>query len=315
MVDGIAGKATQISIHAPLAGCDYTEALGETVTYEFQSTHPLRGATAYPPRPWPNGRFQSTHPLRGATRRLRRNARHRAHFNPRTPCGVRPRSIFPRRYRPDFNPRTPCGVRRHGGSLRQRHGDFNPRTPCGVRLGKVATVTIGTISIHAPLAGCDNKNPSIQERYHRFQSTHTLRGATALGRVADPDQIDFNPRTPCGVRRVTLPVDDILPYISIHAPLAGCDLNLIVQPSKIVISIHAPLAGCDQSCFSGGTTSEFQSTHPLRGATYSVFSVGADDLNFNPRTPCGVRPNPAAPAQEAAADFNPRTPCGVRPAC
>ena len=258
------------------------------------------------------------------------------HFNPRTPCGVRLSSCPSKEARKYFNPRTPCGVRLSGIAstcsliqisihaplagcdlARSPPSPSEPFQSTHPLRGATAPVCIyqhswRKISIHAPLAGCDNKNPSIQERYHRFQSTHTLRGATALGRVADPDQIDFNPRTPCGVRRVTLPVDDILPYISIHAPLAGCDLNLIVQPSKIVISIHAPLAGCDQSCFSGGTTSEFQSTHPLRGATYSVFSVGADDLNFNPRTPCGVRPNPAAPAQEAAADFNPRTPCGVR---
>ena len=179
VVDGIAGKATQISIHAPLAGCDYTEALGETVTYEFQSTHPLRGATAYPPRPWPNGRFQSTHPLRGATRRLRRNARHRAHFNPRTPCGVRPRSIFPRRYRPDFNPRTPCGVRRHGGSLRQRHGDFNPRTPCGVRLRLIRYPDAAPAAFQSthPLRGA-TATVTAYNSATVFQSTHPLRGAT-----------------------------------------------------------------------------------------------------------------------------------------
>ena len=34
-----------ISIHAPLAGCDRDPELSETAGGTFQSTHPLRGAT------------------------------------------------------------------------------------------------------------------------------------------------------------------------------------------------------------------------------------------------------------------------------
>ena len=33
------------SIHAPLAGCDKAEQLAGLESWEFQSTHPLRGAT------------------------------------------------------------------------------------------------------------------------------------------------------------------------------------------------------------------------------------------------------------------------------
>ena len=81
-------------------------------------------------------------------------------------------------------------------------------------------------------------------------------------------------------------------YISIHAPLAGCDPGLLLLLFfGIKISIHAPLAGCDRparrnrqscahfnprtpcgvrpsrSCSRPSTTATFQSTHPLRGAT------------------------------------------------
>ena len=34
-------------------------------------------------------------------------------------------------------------------------------------------------------------------------------------------------------------------HISIHAPLAGCDFNLVTDCHSFFISIHAPLAGCD----------------------------------------------------------------------
>ena len=147
-------------------------------------------------------------------------------FNPRTPCGVRRQPPDNKETIESFNPRTPCGVRLlldsspgkacivsiHAllaecdlvsfGIVNVPHG-FNPRTPCGVRL----TLPIFTRS------------------FRRFQSTHSLRSATRSpdsGRVhklvsihallAECDHYQrrrqgcscgFNPRTPCGVRRMT----------------------------------------------------------------------------------------------------------------
>ena len=130
------------------------------------------------------------------------------------------------------------------------------------------TRVLRSISIHAPLAGCDVTPPR-----------HS----------AGPD--NFNPRTPCGVRQCRrhspAPVKDI----SIHAPLAGCDGADYVHDGRrgnfnprtpcgvrhkalslfsvlCIISIHAPLAGCDLIISTAVTlTTVFQSTHPLRGAT------------------------------------------------
>ncbi len=56
-----------------------------------------------------------------------------------------------------------------------------------------------------------------------FQSTLPLRGATPKYR---------------GVARKF--------SISIHAPLAGSDVNVITQKGTLDISIHAPLAGSDE---------------------------------------------------------------------
>ena len=121
---------------------------------------------------------------------------------------------------------------------------------------------------------------------------------------------NFNPRTPCGVRPLT--VKEILDLpISIHAPHAGCDGKRRRGIEKSNISIHAPHAGCDRRLnqihliappfqsthpMRGATTSgrivltagRFQSTHPMRGAT-AHRSGGRRDRDFNPRTPCGVR--------------------------
>ena len=190
----------------------------------FQSTHPLRGATAG--KIFLDGRpVISIHaPLAGCDLGQRCVCAGHRYFNPRTPCGVRLtahlssftattfQSTHPlrgategrRRRRQNvanFNPRTPCGVRHDDLYLPSYSGDFNPRTPCGVRL-------------------------HMKQRKHTmaiFQSTHPLRGATN----SDGSYNMFY-------------------NISIHAPLAGCD----------VLPYDVPV-----------TPSRFQSTHPLRGAT------------------------------------------------
>ena len=154
--------------------------------------------------------------------------------------------------------------------LRLVDGNFNPRTPCGVRPSTTLT----------------------KSRSKPFQSTHPLRGAT--------HQRSDHRQRPEG--------------ISIHAPLAGCDTNVAIQAAMTnlfqsthplrgatrfcarmdgveEISIHAPLAGCDKlplTCTRIFRT--FQSTHPLRGATARLITHTMDAPDFNPRTPCGVRP-------------------------
>ena len=172
------------------------------------------------------------------------------YFNPRTPCGVRPirhkrdgrcdkisihaphagcdvdetssativstfQSTHPMRGATTmpltiataasyFNPRTPCGVRRTRTFLPPRELYFNPRTPCGVRPfgGRYFLFTAIFQSTH-PMRGATFarlKSPSAMP----FQSTHPMRGATYKGNY---------------VRRTY--------HISIHAPHAGCDQELV----------------------------------------------------------------------------------------
>ena len=149
-------KQQQISIHAPLAGCDYLGAAGEVEADPFQSTHPLRGATiAVTTSRFPQI-FQSTHPLRGATRG-QRQADWVMLFQSTHPLrGATSPVWLPDDQLSDFNPRTPCGVRPSGRERRKMVCDFNPRTPCGVRRAEMDAAGWGdAISIHAPLAGCD----------------------------------------------------------------------------------------------------------------------------------------------------------------
>ena len=82
--------------------------------------------------------------------------------------------------------------------------------------------------------------------------------------------------------------------ISIHAPRVGCDgfkVGKRVVPLRI--SIHAPRVGCDPGRLAFmSSVVRFQSTHPVWGATRPVDLRYVGGLDFNPRTPCGVRPFP-----------------------
>ena len=100
-------------------------------------------------------------------------------FNPRSPCGERPKpygsrisyhtiSIHAPRVGSDsrlsgcgyapayFNPRSPCGERRNSQSIGLWNRYFNPRSPCGERHAAPAEQAVQRcISIHAPRVGSD----------------------------------------------------------------------------------------------------------------------------------------------------------------
>ena len=213
----------------------------------------------------------------------------------------------------DFNPRTPRGVRPSSGAACEKADVFQSTHPSrGATQQTSGQSGAASISIHAPLAGCDRPQQ---------EAARSPR--------------NFNPRTPRGVRRAADPHPAVRGAISIHAPLAGCDAvprrrirpihhfnprtprgvrqtratqgtsSYIFQsthPSRgatrpkgllsvrAVISIHAPLAGCDihqnRALLYG---SKFQSTHPSRGATSMRRGRPRLGRDFNPRTPRGVR--------------------------
>ena len=102
------------------------------------------------------------------------------------------------------------------------------------------------VSIHAPLAGCDNGAAS---------STHIRAG--------------FNPRTPRGVRQCVLPVPRVLRRFNPRTP-RGVRPHVFCQYiySLVFQSTH-PSRGATQHLNLTSVLSMFQSTHPSRGATLS----------------------------------------------
>ena len=147
------------------------------------------------------------------------------------------------------------------------------------------------ISIHAPLTGCDSG----------------WRGINTSGWY-------FNPRTPYGMRhsQVYLLVYSNFWFQSTH-PLRDATVIRSVRHDFSFISIHAPLTGCDIVHLQFlRFPDEFQSTHPLRDATLWCLLSQFLSYHFNPRTPYGMRRGVKIMINNKSIDFNPRTPYGMR---
>ena len=122
----------------------------------------------------------------------------------------------------------------------------------------------------------------------------------------------FNPRSPCGER--PKPTGRRWPHSNFN-PRSPCgERHWPAMPGlrDISISIHAPRAGSDMGVPTGvANLSVFQSTLPVRGATDSRNSTRRPCPDFNPRSPCGERP-PRPADSPGRGHFNPRSPCGER---
>ncbi len=174
-----ARSTRDISIHAPRTGSDRA----------FRNV--------------PNARviFQSTLPARGATKSRARNKAVAHHFNPRSPHGERPVSIWKPKTRKQFQSTLPAR-----GATPGEHGESG----------------LEGISIHAPRTGSDRYSFWLEKELEKFQSTLPARGATRFRTLyrnllmisihaprtgsdrgllyhIRPD-VDFNPRSPHGER-------------------------------------------------------------------------------------------------------------------
>ena len=126
---------------------------------------------------------------------------------------------------------------------------------------------LGLISIHAPRVGSD-------------RSIRTTEG----------DSRHFNPRSPCGERRVGVTVQTLSSYISIHAPRVGSDeLAGLDWCAVILFQSTLPVWGATIAAKATRSSAGFQSTLPVWGATSSTCRTLSESSHFNPRSPCGER--------------------------
>ncbi len=198
----VASASISISIHAPLAGSDTPLAASWAVVlhfdprspcgerhvfrtvnltiFQFRSTLPLRGATDLVHVTHKLLLFRSTLPLRGATIH-----RHR---------GPQRRQISI--HAPLAGSDNVHGLG-HGSRFISIHAPL-----AGSDVTSTRRPGDEPISIHAPLAGSDVTGIDQTRIAGRFRSTLPLRGATSRSTVARSCRPYFDPRSPCGERRL-----------------------------------------------------------------------------------------------------------------
>ena len=145
-----------VSIHALLAECDRCTHAGRTQNDRFQSTHSLRSATKYDGLTLVLYMFQSTHSLRSATNQP-------TQMNESTKVSIHALlaecdlpSITAPSISGGFNPRTPCGVRPRNRPIEGPNQQFQSTHSLRSATGRyMAPSTDDAVSIHALLAECD----------------------------------------------------------------------------------------------------------------------------------------------------------------
>ncbi len=143
-----------------------------------------------------------------------------------------------------------------------------------------------------PVWGATNCRRPNWEWLTPFQSTLPVWGATLSAPVWPGDAISFNPRSPCGERLESHERFLVVVGVSIHAPRVGSDYERAGDFANAQgVSIHAPRVGSDfprSPCHQGKR--RFQSTLPVWGATTDSEGSVIARSSFNPRSPCGERP-------------------------
>ena len=168
-----------------------------------------------------------------------------------------------------FNPRAPCGARRLLRALHQERHRF--QSTCPLR-GTTLLSSILPVVLEQFQSTCPLRGTTITQRhsaaYGQFQSTCPLRGTTRHCRRGKAGGV-FQSTCPLRGTTCTAPTTSLpVMRISIHMPLAGHDVGLILSNQPLQISIHVPLAGHDKHVGYGGARGGgFQSTCPLRGTT------------------------------------------------
>ena len=212
----------------------------------FQSTRPVRGATSHGSELW-GVTFVSIHAPRAG----------RDWNAPPLPLRVN-----------GFNPRAPCGARPKNDTRNECNGMFQSTRPVrGATTEAPSEQPRRVVSIHAPRAGRDVVRVPLRASAPKFQSTRPRRGATTRNAPAYTivnvsihaprtgrdtrchDKLkcleSFNPRAPCGARRSSAKNPGAFWAFQSTRPVRGATSYGKFTFYVSVVSIHAPRAGRD----------------------------------------------------------------------
>ena len=238
-------------------------------------------------------------------------------FNPRAPCGARPRIRRSSWITAcDFNPRAPCGARPNCVFRALTNCDFNPRAPCGARLEKtVAAVEQWSFQSTRPVWGA-TLHPRVLHRLPQI-SIHAPRVGRDFLRIRQKKgRRHFNPRAPCGARRGAYRRRIFRLLISIHAPRVGRDRYPASRaPTGRHFNPRAP-CGARRTVIAMAKYIKRISIHaPRVGRDRRKAAVSYRPCHFNPRAPCGARPSLRAITKTISQFQSTRPVWGATPAC
>ena len=251
----------------------------------------------------------------GATVSARTKIVLNAGFNPRAPCGARPRQSLRRLLFRKFQSTRPVwGATFLSNDSCQAFSFQSTRPVWGATHAVYLKISPSKVSIHAPRVGRDDQSAINTINARSFNPRAPCGARLELRLHTVPRQLCFNPRAPCGARLYFLSFLFLLNsgfqstrpvwgatnkykvalktnWFQSTRPVWGATLSFNLLLIPIAVSIHAPRVGRD------GARSRWR----CRGCC------------FNPRAPCGARPFPARQCCPRTR-FNPRAPCGARPA-
>ena len=202
----------------------------------------------------------------------------------------------------------PSGLYRFFGSFQSTHPSR------GATLLHLSDGNSDAVSIHAPLAGCDDWIMRRIKEVAGFQSTHPSRGAT----------LQFAYKVPCLQFQSTHPSRGATGgnsqlarenlFQSTH-PSRGATCTIMDHYPPVLVSIHAPLAGCDPRCLCPQPSSFCFNPRTPRGVRLFSGRSFLPSRRFNPRTPRGVRRRGAGnePQYRGVSIHAPLAGCDVSP--
>ena len=145
---------------------------------------------------------------------------------------------------------------------------------------------------------------------------------------------NFNPRPPCGGRRISPSGHSSWAAFQSTAPVWGPTTRQRTSHDISVISIHGPRVGADRAEQASRAGPEYFNPRPPCGGRLFLICLHLRQQYFNPRPPCGGRPSswslsPSSSGFQSTAPvwgptgqvgdllppgahFNPRPPCGGR---
>ena len=179
--------------------------------------------------------------MRGRRNQVGRKPHHHL-FQSTPPCGGDKSPHMPYVFGRYFNPRPHAGATFLQRVWAAQTTHFNPRPHAGATERYIRISRRLTDFNPRPHAGATSASDAATQANTAFQSTPPCGG--------DPERLDFrggdrdfNPRPHAGATDFLLQVFHLLPKISIHAPMRGRLVSLLLLTMSMWISIHAPMRG------------------------------------------------------------------------